>query len=71
MEVGHEEDGASCSCLERSDVESITSKGRREHLAVDKELGWEGGIPRDLLADGGALAGVVPVEVEGDEDLQT
>ena len=68
VEVGDEEEVAS-SGTESGDVESVTSEGGGEGLAVDLELGGVIGILGDLLANFGGLSGVVPVEVEGDEDV--
>jgi hypothetical protein len=53
------------------DIKAITCKGRHKDLSINQELGRAAPIPSYHLADFVSLAGVVPVEVEGDEDLCT
>lgn len=50
-------------------INTITREARSEDLAVDEQLSWLGAVLLDHLADLRALVGVVPVEVEADEDL--
>jgi hypothetical protein len=50
-------------------IKAITCKGRHKDLSINQELGWATPIPSHHLANFVSLAGVVPVEVEGDEDL--
>lgn len=70
VEVGGEENGTTGGVAHGINIESITGEGGGEDLAVDHELRWTTGVLGDLLADAGAVGAVViPVEVEGDEDL--
>lgn len=52
------------------DIQAVTSEGGDEDLVIDLELRWLTCIVCDQLADSGSVgAGVIPVEVEGDEYL--
>ena len=56
------------SATHRCHVESVAGEGGGENFAIDHQLSRMAGVAGDHLADGdGVRAGVVPVEVEGDE----
>jgi hypothetical protein len=69
VEVGCEEHWFTRSRAHGVDVKAITCKGRDENLSINHQLCWAAPILGDLLADFATLAGMVPVEVERDEDL--
>lgn len=70
VEVGDEVDVGASSRAHGVDIEAITGEGRSENTTVDLELGGLVGVLGNQLTNlGSVTAGVVPVEVEGDEDL--